>query len=125
MPKSADMILLVFGAVLLAAGLFGGGTKIFSVEIPQGFGGRFARIAALVLGLMMLGAGLYLTVLKPERASRNGDAAMPSPSGSSKAFCLAIKEQWETKKQWSNQDDQALRESFKRHNCGAQGIALP
>ena len=126
MPKSADMILLVFGAILLAAGLFGGGTKIFSVEIPPGFGGKIARITALVLGLMMLGAGLYLALLKPERALPQPNAGAPiAPSAASQAFCLTIKQQWETKKQWSNQDDDALRSSFKRHNCESLGLTLP
>ncbi len=124
MPKSADMMLLVLGAILLAAGLFGGGTKIFSVEIPHSFGGRIARVAALALGLMMMSAGLYLTILRPERAQLDSNGGT-RPASASPAFCATIKEQWETKKHWSNQDDEALRNSFRRHDCEALGLTLP
>ncbi len=123
MPKSADMMLLAIGAVLLVAGLFGGGTKIFSVEVPLGFGGRIARISAMSLGLMLIGAGLYLAIghMAPSKAS--DPVAMPTAA--SKSFCLAIKAQWAIKHSWSTQDDDALRQSFRSHGCAAHGITLP
>lgn len=119
-------MLLLIGAILLAAGLFGGGTKIFSVEIPVGFGGKIARLSALALGLMMLGAGLYLTFLPPTRIPHSASetpTTLPNPP--SRDFCLAIKAQWETKKSWSNQDDEALRRSFQNNRCASLGLTLP
>ena len=122
MPRSADMLLLLLGAILLAAGLFGGGTKIFSVEVPIGFGGKIARLTALALGLMMLGVGLYLTLLPSAKSPANATAL---PNAPSREFCLAIKSQWETKKSWSNQDDENLRHSFQKRGCAALGLSIP
>jgi hypothetical protein len=122
MPRSADMLLLFFGAILLAAGLFGGGTKIFSVEVPIGFGGKIARLTALALGLMMLGVGLYLTLLPPAKSPANATAL---PNAPSREFCLTIKSQWETKKSWSNQDDENLRRSFQNNRCPSLGLTIP
>ena len=124
MPKSADMLLLVIGAVLLAAGLFGGGTKIFSVEVPIGFGGRVARVVAMSMGTILIGAGLYLAIIRP--LPSNVEPARESMGGqASKAFCLAIKSQWEIKHSWSSNDDEALRQSFRHHGCQTHGITLP
>lgn len=134
MPKSADMMLLVIGAVLLVAGLFGGGTKIFSVEIPSGFGGRIARISAMALGLMLIGGGLYLALIQPSPRALKANGSSPQsnttdigtmPGQSSKSFCEAIKAQWETKHSWSTQDDEVLRQSFRSHGCAGHGITLP
>lgn len=123
MPKSADMLLLVVGAVLLAAGLFGGGTKIFSVEVPAGFGGRLARLTALGLGVVLLAAGAYLAISHPQNPAADQRSAMPTTT--SKALCEEIKAQWQTKHAWSKHDDAALRQSFQSHGCAAHGITLP
>lgn len=123
MPKSADVILLVVGAVLLAAGLFGGGTKIFNVEVPASFGGRLARLTALGLGVALLAAGLYVAILHPQNNTPAQSNAMPA--GTSRAFCEEIKSQWQTKHAWSKDDDAALRQSFQSHGCPAHGLSLP
>ncbi len=123
MPKSADMMLLVVGAVLLAAGLFGGGTKIFSVEVPAGFGGRVARVAAMIFGVVLLAAGLYVTLKHPRESATGQPSTIPA--GSSKAFCEEIKAQWQTKHAWSKTDDAALRQGFQNHACAAHGMTLP
>lgn len=115
------MVLLVVGAVLLAAGLFGGGTKIFSVEVPTGFGGRFARLTALGFGVALLAAGLYVAIMQPQTRT----PIQTMPAGSSKALCEEIKAQWQTKLAWSKNDDAALRQSFLSHGCQAHGITLP
>ena len=122
MPRSADMLLLLLGAILLATGLFGGGTKIFSVEVPIGFGGKVARLSALALGLMMLGVGLYLTLLPSAKTPSN---ATGLPNAPSREFCLAIKSQWETQKSWSNHDDENLRRSFQNSRCPSLGLTIP
>jgi hypothetical protein len=119
------MLLLLVGAILLAAGLFGGGTKIFSVEVPLGFGGKVARLTALALGLMLLGVGLYLTLSAPGRLPLSVGRDTSAPHPASREFCAAIKAQWETKKSWSNHDDQALRQSFQDHRCPSLGLTLP
>ena len=116
------MLLLLLGAILLAAGLFGGGTKIFSVEVPIGFGGKIARLSALALGLMMLGVGLYLTLLPSAKTPANATGLPNTPS---REFCLAIKSQWETQKSWSNQDDENLRRSFQNSRCPSLGLTIP
>lgn len=122
MPRSADMLLLLLGAILLAAGLFGGGTKIFSVEVPIGFGGKIARLSALALGLTMLGVGLYLT-LSPSAKTPSNVTGLPNAP--SREFCLAIKSQWETQKSWSNQDNENLRRSFQNSRCASLGLTIP
>jgi hypothetical protein len=125
------MLLLVLGAVMLLAGLFGGGTKIFSVEIPIGFGGRVARIAAMALGLMLIGVGLYLTTAHPQQRAQtlidqaNADRNNSMPRTTSKSICLAIKAQWETQHSWSKNDDESLRQSFRGHGCQAHGLTIP
>jgi hypothetical protein len=117
------MMLLVVGAVMLAAGLFGGGTKIFSVEVPAGFGGRFARMTAVMFGIVLLTAGLYVAIKHPRASAAN--QSNPMPTGSSKALCEEIKAQWQTKHAWSTNDDAALRQSFQSHGCAAHGLSLP
>ena len=123
MPKSADMLLLAIGAVLLVAGLFGGGTKIFSVEVPIGFSGHLARLTALGLGAVLLAAGFYVALIHPQNHVPYQGAAMPAAT--SKAFCLEIKAQWQTKHAWLKDDDVALRQSFQSHGCPAHGLTLP
>jgi hypothetical protein len=117
------MMLLVVGAVLLAAGLFGGGTKIFSVEVPAGFGGRLARLTALGLGVVLLAAGLYVAIAHPQTPAPDQRGTMPNRT--SKAQCEEIKAQWQNKQAWSTNDDAALRQSFQSHGCPAHGLSLP
>ena len=75
------------------------------------------------LGLMLIGAGLYLAVGHSPPSKASDPVAMPATT--SKSFCLAIKAQWQTQHSWSTQDDEVLRQSFRSHGCTAHGITLP
>ncbi|MGA9565249.1 MAG: hypothetical protein WBS19_06990 [Candidatus Korobacteraceae bacterium] len=65
MPPNVTIAAFVLGAVLLlVAILHGGGFKIFGAEV-DGTAGRFGRIFAGLLGVVLIGIGLFSSPYKP------------------------------------------------------------
>ena len=58
MPESIETGAFVFGAVLVLLALVSGGFKIFGAEIP-GTAGKLGRVIAFLLGLVLIGVGLF------------------------------------------------------------------
>ncbi len=83
MPTSITIAAFVLGAVLLLVAILHGGFKIFGAEV-DGTAGRFGRIFAGLLGVILVGIGLYSSLSKPSPQSSPDSrkaAADGSPSG--------------------------------------------
>lgn len=68
MPTQLDVLLVILGGLLLAAGLLGGGFEMISIKIPK-VGGALPRILAGVAGAVCIVLGIGV-----------GSSASPSPS---------------------------------------------
>jgi hypothetical protein len=70
-----QVLLILFGGGLLVVAVIGGGLKVKQIEIPAV--SRLNRFIAGVLGLSLLGAGLFLVLYTPERLHMGTKEAIP------------------------------------------------
>src|SRR5271167_1846474 len=83
MPQSITIAAFVLGAVLLLIAILRGGFKIFGAEV-DGTAGRFGRIFAGLLGVILIAIGLFSSLYRPllqPSASPQKTATEDSPSG--------------------------------------------
>lgn len=67
MPQTNEGILLVIGALFLLLGLLGGGFEVSAIKVPPI--GNYTRAVTLLLGILLLGAGLYRLLATPAPVS--------------------------------------------------------
>jgi len=70
-PQSITIAAFVLGAVLLLIAVLHGGFKIFGAEV-DGTAGRFGRIFAGLLGIILIGIGLFSSLYKPSSQIPSG-----------------------------------------------------
>jgi phosphotransferase system glucose/maltose/N-acetylglucosamine-specific IIC component len=83
MPTSITIAAFVLGAVLLLIAILHGSFKIFGAEV-DGTAGRFGRIFAGLLGVVLIAIGLFSSLYKPSPQPAAGlqkSASDDSPSG--------------------------------------------
>jgi hypothetical protein len=71
MPPSITIAAFVLGAVLLLIAILRGGFKIFGAEV-NGTAGRFGRIFAGLLGVILIGIGLFSSLDRPSSQTPSG-----------------------------------------------------
>ena len=113
MPQSITIAAFVLGAVLLLIAILRGGFKIFGAEI-EGTAGRFGRIFAGLLGIILIGIGLFSSLYKSPQSvaglqktasdsSPSGEAASANPSAAQKPISQAQPGKTETDQSQSEQ----------------------
>jgi hypothetical protein len=82
MPQNITIAAFVLGAVLLLIAILRGGFKIFGAEV-DGTPGRFGRIFAGLLGVILIGIGLFSSLYKPSLPPTSGPQKAGSDGSSS------------------------------------------
>ncbi len=116
MPERIMVAAFVLGSVLLLVALLRGPIKIFNVEV-QSATGRTARWVAGVVGIALVGAGLYVALRSlPPRAPDQAQAGAP-PTTASSAMVEASSD--------TSAASEALVEALMAVRCGALPNAVP
>jgi hypothetical protein len=82
MPQNITIAAFVLGAVLLLIAILRGGFKIFGAEV-DGTAGRFSRIFAGLLGVILTGIGLFSSLYRPSSLPTSGPQKAASDGSSS------------------------------------------
>jgi hypothetical protein len=82
MPQSVTIAAFVLGAVLLLIAILHGGFKIFGAEV-DGTAGRFGRIFAGLLGVILIAIGLFSPLYKQSPQPAGGPQKTASDASSS------------------------------------------